>query len=313
MVSVDWRTVGPAIVGVTFLWTAGIKAVAPRTFGRHLTSLGLFPASWVSGAVIATAGVEAFIGAALILGLSPGLLLPSTALLILLLSAVSLWGVRSGRTEDCGCYGGYIQPSIWQSLGLNSFYILLLIVPYWSGNSSAEIHIWKCLLASILAFAFGALALVSSQYGVRNNRPLFDLRPLKPGKRFRASWANGATRGKAGELLVAYLGPDCPHCAGFVKLGNAMNESKNLPKVIGVVGSTPERRDAFIQEKDIRFPVTVLSPSLMSRLTEAVPTAVLVRDGRIERIWVGEAPPDFVDRFRKAFFPDLVTRAGSSV
>jgi hypothetical protein len=42
----------------------------------------------------------------------------------------------------------------------------------------------------------------------------------------------------------------------------------------------------------------------MSRLAQAVPTTLLVEDGKIQRMWIGRMPPEFVERFRRAFFPD---------
>ncbi|MBA3404483.1 MAG: hypothetical protein H0U13_07365 [Gemmatimonadaceae bacterium] len=155
------------------------------------------------------------------------------------------------------------------------------------------------------ALAVGSLAEFARRYPDKHGHALFDLNPIKVGRKWRHSWAGGATFGiTSDEMLVAYLGPDCPYCTNFVTIANAMVQSPRPPRVVGVVGASKERLDSFITDKGIRFPMSTISPTLMGRLAQMVPTAVLVKSGKIERIWVGHMPVDFVDRFKRAFFPD---------
>ncbi|MDQ3081331.1 MAG: hypothetical protein M3R07_03860 [Gemmatimonadota bacterium] len=301
----QWISLGPRIVGATFLWTAVIKAIAPQTFRQHLSSLGWIPENLLWPAVVAAAAFEAGWGVALILGVAPAVLLPATLILLVVFSAISWWGVRSGKAADCGCYGGFIQPSIAQSIGLNSLFAALVLAAWLVPMSATPVVLWTVLVSVAAALAVGGLAEFARRYPDKHGRALFDLNPLKVGRRWRHSWAGGATAGNTSEeMLVAFLGADCPYCTKFVTIANAMVQSPKLPRVVGVVGSSKERLDSFIADKGIRFPMSTISPSLMGRLAQAVPTAVLVKSGRIDRMWVGNMPVDFVDRFRRAFFPD---------
>src|SRR5678815_979746 len=99
------------IVGATLLWTSGIKAFAPQTFRNHLASLGWIPWGFLSPLVSAAAMFEAAWGAVLILGIAPRVILPLSISAFGILSLVAWWSVRSGKADDCGCYGGFIQPS----------------------------------------------------------------------------------------------------------------------------------------------------------------------------------------------------------
>lgn len=301
----DWASLGPRIVGATFVWTAVIKAIAPRTFYQHLSSLGWIPVKLLWPAVTAAAAFEAGWGLALILGLAPAVMLPATIVLLAMFSVISWWGVRSGKATDCGCYGGFIQPSIAQSIGLNTLFAALVAISWAVPAAAAPIAYWKIAASVICALAVAALTEVARRYPARHGRELFDLNPLKAGRAWRHRWAGGATSSAGSdEVLVAYLGANCPYCTRFVTIANAMIQSPALPRVVGVVGSSRESMETFVKEKGIRFPVTTISPSLMGRLAQAVPTAVLVKSGRIDRMWVGDMPVDFVDRFRRAFFPD---------
>lgn len=301
----EWISLGPRIVGATFLWTAVIKAIAPQTFRQHLASLGWIPERLLWSAVVAAAGFEAGWGVALILLVAPAILLPATLVLLAVFSFISWWGVRSGKAADCGCYGGFIQPSIAQSIALNSLFAALVLAAWLVPMTSGPVSLWKVVAAVVAALGAAGLAEAARQYPATHGRDMFDLNPLKVGRKWRHSWAGGATAGNTSdEILVAYLGPDCPFCVKFVTVANAMVQSPMLPRVVGVVGSSKERLDAFIAEKGIRFPMSTISGSLMARIAQAVPTAALVKGGKIERIWVGNMPVDFVERFRRAFFPD---------
>jgi hypothetical protein len=298
-------TIGARLVGATLLWTGIIKAVEPQTFRGHLNSLGWIPWKRLSAAVTASAALETALGAALLFCLFPRVLFPATIAVLAAFSLVTWWSVRTGKVEDCGCYGGYIQPSLVQSIGLNALFAAMVLLAWIRGpldNSGWE---WKVVAIIVTASAAGFFCYYAQRFEQKNGRQLVDRNPLKVGNRWNHSWANGSTAGMTDEFLVGMLGTECPYCGKFVRIANAMLQSPQLPRVVGLVAATEARASSYIEEKGIRFPVTRVSQSLMARLAPAVPTAVLVRDNRIEKVWVGDMPPDFVDRFLIAFFPEV--------
>lgn len=300
-------SLGSRLVGATFLWTAGIKAIAPHTLSRHLMALGWIPRKWIVLAVTAAAALEAGLGIALLVNLAPGLLLPFTFVLLFVLTGIAVWGVRSGKTTDCGCYGGYIQPSIGQSVGLNALFASLIAAAWLSQPHIVAPAVWQVIVAAATVIFFGALTHSAQRFKMKHGRPMIETSPLKVGRRWKHSSAGGATSRVDGEVFVSYLGSNCPHCTRWVKWLNAMHQSPRLPAVVGVMSASKEQLDSYVAEKGIRFPVVTVSQTLMGRLTEAVPTTVLVEAGRIAELWQGGTPPpEFVDRFRRAFFPDPV-------
>ncbi len=293
-----------AAVGATIIWTGVIKAIAPHTFRRHLASLGWIPPKLLSGAVTAAATLEAIWGTALMINVSPGILLPASIVMLAALSTVSWWGVKSGRASDCGCYGGFIQPSIAQSIGLNALFSILLAYAWLVRRDIVAVSTFQIGLVIAVGLLVGSIAEWAQRYERKHGEPKFVASPLKVGAKWNHTWAHNLTRRHDGEFLVALLGPECPYCKQWVKIGNATIQSPTLPKVFGVVGVPAKQRDRFVQEHGIRFPVASISSSLMSRLTQAVPTTMMVDTGTIKHIWVGSMPPEFVQRFRRAFFPD---------
>ena len=302
-----------AVVGLVFLWTAGIKAVAPHTFSKHLATLNLVPRHRLSSAVTAAAALEAAWGIVLIGGVFPSLSLPFSILVLVVLSGISVWGVTSGRVEDCGCYGGFIIPSIRQSLAINASLIGLVGLSMYLTRSGSG-WAWPGVIAAAAGgIGFGALAEYAQRYDRKHGRPRFTPSPLVKNAPWNHAWANGKTRGLSGEVLISFLGVDCPFCQQWVRIANAMLEAPAMPAVLGVVSATAPEREKFIEDNSVRFPIANIPQSLMVRLAGAVPTTVLVEDGRIKDLWVGSPPPDFARRFIRAFFADPAeTQAAAS-
>lgn len=300
---------GPLIVGATFLWAGAIKAVAPHVFQAHVRNFGWIPSRHLDASVIVATALEAGWGMALILGVVPRVVLPLTAVALVILSFVSWWGVRSGRTTDCGCYGGYVVPSIGQSVAMNAALIAITLVAWLAPATAGPTPSWKVFAAIATGGIAGTFAAISLRFLAKNGRFLVDMSPLKPGKTWHARW--GATiPDDGGEHMVSYLGPDCPHCRQWVRVLNAIGHSPGLPQAVGVVAASSNTLDRFVEIAGIRFPMTIIPQSLMSRLVWAVPTTVLVSGGKIQEKWSGQMPPEFFQRFKEAFFPTSVGEPG---
>ena len=293
---------GPVIVGATFLWAGIVKAMAPQVFRAHLLRLGAIPPRLVGAGTVGAAGLEAAWGTALILGVAPAVVLPLTAVLLALLTSVSWWGVRSGRTTDCGCYGGYVVPSLAQSLALNGAFVALTLAAWLLQRGEGRTPSWTILVVAIVGLVVAGLAATALAFISRNGRFMFDPSPLKVGRTWRSRW--GVSIADDGsEHLVSYLGPDCPHCRQWVRVLNAIDQADSLPRVLGIVATSNDNLEKFVEDFGIRFPMTTITQTLMGRLVWGVPTTVLVSHGRIQNWWSGPMPREFFQRFRNAFFP----------
>jgi hypothetical protein len=306
-----WLSIAVRLVGLTFLWTGLIKAIAPRNFQQHLASLALFPFAGLEWIVATVTGVELGLGTALVFGVGLRAIVPMTVILLVILSTVSVWGVQTGKTADCGCYGGYIQPSIWQSLALNVAFATPLVAGLLFLDLRNDWHPFKTAFAMIVGFAGFGFVLVQRSYERKHGRQLIATNPLKVGARWRTSWSGGVKLPANEESMVVFLGPDCPFCHQWVRFLNAIAASPALPSVIGAMGASKSRRDTFIQEHRIKFTTVTISPSLLGRLAPGVPTTVLVVEGRVQDIWMGAMPPAFYDRFKEAFFPSASVLAAA--
>ncbi len=304
--------IGARIVGLTFIWTGAIKAIAPGNFRQHLSRLGWIRQSLLAPAVIAAAAFEAGWGAALVVRLAPQAVLPLTAILLAVFSFISWWGVRSGKTTDCGCYGGYIQPSITQSVGLNSLFIVVVLASWLLPDGSGTFAGWKLAVAVGLAVVAAIYTWIGQRHEMKYGKPLVNTNPLEVGAKWKKSWAASEVTSNEDEVFVSYLGPDCPYCIKWVGFLNAMDKSPTLPRVVGVLGAPRDRVARFVEERGIGFRTVTISQSLMARLAPAVPVTVRVASGKVSDIWVGAMPPELYGRFRDAFFPQAAAAADAN-
>ena len=290
-------------MGLVFLWTAGLKALSPDAFFTHLSQLRFIPSNLIGYAVTLTAAGEAALGTALVTGIMPAIVFPATAALLIALTGFTWYSIASGRVTDCGCYGGMIVPSMPQTLALNGVMIVLVLSGIVAGTLQLVSPIVGTIVVAIVAIAFGGFAWYALWYMRTKGVLLVDLSPLKVGNKWNKQWAANRAADKTGELIVAYLGPDCPFCKMWVPILNALDRSDTMPPIVGIVGGSRERLETFKTSQGIRFSTDIISQSLMNRLVTGVPTTVVVTNGVISDIWKGQMSPEFTERFKAAFFP----------
>jgi hypothetical protein len=297
-------SLGAAVVGVVLIVTALMKVAAPFAFFRHVARLEL--TLGISNRVIVpiAIGIEGALGAALLVRLAPNVVLPITAASFVALTGLTVWSITSGKTADCGCYGGFITPSISQSVALNGIYVLLVIGAWMTMPPQTAGESWRVATVVLAGILFGGTANYALQHEFRTGVALFTPSPLRAGVKWKTAWSGTTPRSPSGELIVTYLGPDCPYCQRWVRALNVIHESSKLPPVTGIMSSPRQTISDFVKETGVRFPVSTISEARMQRLATAVPTTVLIGNDVIQDVWTGaQLSEGFAERFKEVFFP----------
>ncbi|MFP4412716.1 peroxiredoxin family protein [Coleofasciculus sp.] len=291
------------IVGAVLLVTGVVKSLRSQPFILHNYRYGLLPLQIVLPVAIAFIGLESALGVALIFHEFPQWIIPVSIILILILSALNFWSTSSGRTEDCGCYGGLLVITPKQSLLLNLSYILLLAIAWRYPLKDHHTETWQWILALIV------LASTSTMGWLSRNKPLVDFSRLKTGNRWKRRWLKDSPHDlQQGSHFVVFLSKNCPYCKKWIPLLNIMNAQKDLPQVTGIMSLTQEEIETFKSEQRIRFPVVSMDKLLFGYMVEALPTAVLIEDGRISSKWIGRIPEEFINRIKQYYEKALVTK-----
>ncbi|MGF2040163.1 MAG: peroxiredoxin family protein [Nostoc sp. CmiVER01] len=296
------------VVGSVFLVTGVVKALAPTRFIIHISHLQLFPPKVNIGAAIAFTILECILGIALILRLFPQWLFLGTIVLLLLLSSLTYWSTSTKRTDDCGCYNGLIDISPKQSLLLNALYITLMGLA-WFYPVANILTVSQQVTALLISLTTSCLlTAVSYIYFWKQKKPILNLEPLQVNRRWQPQWLKEYPKSlTTGEKLVVFLMPGCPTCKNWLKVLKVVHQRTDLPDVVAGVPQTSEQVQEFVQSNNINFPVVAMNPTVVARLTNAFPTAVLLEDGIIREKWLGVMPLDFVKRVK----PNLSVPSGS--
>ena len=284
------------IVGVIFLITGIVKTLSSKQFILHNLRYGLLPSQVVPQVAITFIGLESALGVALLLYEFPQWLLPGSIILLICLSALTIWSTSSGRTEDCGCYGGLLVIPPKQSILLNLGYIFLLGRAWLYPVADHHTETWQWILALIV------LASASTLSWQSKDKPLVDFSRLKTGKRWKRRWLKDSPQDlQQGSHFVVFLSKDCPYCKKWVPFLNVMNTQKDLPQVMGIMSLTSEEIEVFKSEQMVRFPLVSMDKLLLSYMVDAFPTAVMVEDGVISSKWIGEIPKEFLNRIKQFY------------
>jgi thioredoxin-related protein len=276
------------IVGLVFLVTGTVKALSSRKFVEHISQYGIIPGQIIVPVGVIFIGWEFSLGAALILHVYPQWLVPGTLALLTLLSITIIWSTSSGRTEDCGCYGGLAIITPTQSILLNLGYISVMGLAWYYPVANYETATWKWILSLVLF----VLALISAQKSINN--PVVDLSYLKVGKQWQARWLENSSHDLTqGTHFIVFLGQQCPYCKRWVPLLNVMNAQSHLPNVTAVMTLNDTEIATFKAKHLVHFPVVEMNKLLFGYMAEAVPTAVLVEEGRVESVAIGEIPQKY--------------------
>ncbi|MEM1172931.1 MAG: MauE/DoxX family redox-associated membrane protein [Cyanobacteria bacterium P01_H01_bin.35] len=290
------------IVGIVFLLTGIAKIIEPWKFLRHIAQLGLLKPVFIVPTSITFIAIESALGIALIFRVFPLVIIPLSILLLIGLSILTYWSTSTGKTEDCGCYNGWLEVSPTQSLILNLIYISLLIVAEFLGKYQPTV-LWQWVAVLITLITTYALATGSLKYMQKNGgRPYIDFSPLKENKTWQLEWLGEDSKSlMSGSVILVFMSPQCPQCKNWLNVLMFLQQQDDLPNVAGVVAlnNFDEGQD-FVDNYALNFPVAVVDKKLYEKLRiEAVPTAVVLEDGVIQDKWIGTMPVWFVDKIRQ--------------
>ncbi len=276
------------IVGLVFLVTGVVKALSSGKFTEHIFEYQIFPPQIIKAIAIIFIGIECALGTALILHEFPEWLVPGTAILLVLLSVITLWSTSTGRTEDCGCYGGLAIITPTQSILLNLGYISLMGLAFYYPVANHETLRWEWITALVL-LALGIILAQQSQ-----SEPLVNFSYLKIGKTWKKNWFNNSYQDiDKGSHFLVFLSSECPYCKQWVPLLNIMKANPNLPNVIGIMKLNESEIEEFKLKHLVHFPIVSMNKILLNNMVDEFPTAVLLKDGKIDNISSGEMPEEF--------------------
>jgi hypothetical protein len=283
-------SVACVIIGMAFLAAGVIKALDAERFVTHLRAYALVPERLLPAACLALVALEWSLGASSLARVAPAWTLTGAALLLLGLSALSLWAERAGRVQTCGCYGDVVRLTPWQNAALNLLMVgLAAAALVLERPDPAAPEPWA-IAGTVGAGLLGAgLGWVSLRRG-----PIVDVSAARPGRRWRAEWAALPVEPTRGTWLVGFLKPECLVCRVWARWLERAAEQGDYEGVAAVVAEEADAPSPYV----LRIPTAALPPGEVGRLVRRAPTILVLREGVIAERW-RTIPRDQLDLLKR--------------
>jgi len=272
-------------VGLVLLIAGILKGLDINLFIRQIRDYGI-----ISGRPVLIASawglivVEYGLGVALIFLYRPKIVMPLTAILFLIFAGTTGWAWITDATENCGCYGDWIQHTPGQAV-IENLFLLTATVLAWIGcrhTPAPETRIRAsavtiaCLIGLAMPLAFGL-----PTWEINHSDP-------KP-PRFDPIRVHGLgdVNLNTGGYLIVLMGTDCVHCQEAIPEINALAENPELPMLVALCTSKEADCVEFTEAFLPVFPIGHISDDLFWRLLSDgdLPRTILMEDGLTRHVW----------------------------
>lgn len=281
------------VVGLVLLTSGLSKATDMALFVRQMRDYGFaFHHLLLGAGAWGLIAVEWSLGVALLISYRLRLTLSLTIVLFLIFLGASSWAVFTGATEECGCFGAWLErtpkQAVIEDVILTAATVLALLV-YKPGTSPQRrskpwVVAAACLTGLALPAFFGpSLAWMKQPLSAKDYHPLSILQI--PGKE--------PIDLRRGSYLIILMDANCLHCRKTIPELNELAKADDLPMVIGLCMNEEKQKRSFIEEFQPNFPIGQIGEDAFWRLLGEgeLPRIILFRDRRILKVW-DKAVPD---------------------
>ena len=221
-------------LGLILLAAAVMKSADMELFVRQMRDYGILSNHTLL--VLSAWGVialECTLGAGLLLSYRAGLMLFSTALLLLVFTGAAGWAWLQGTAQDCGCFGAWLKHSPGEA-ALGNLGLLAVTLAAWLGcrrakTARSRVKAWGTALACVIGIG---LPLAFGFSISRLSPPVPDTAGLPVGPLEIQGLEEMNL--DVGAYLVVVMGTDCDHCQAAVPELNTLLDMPDLPPLIAV-------------------------------------------------------------------------------
>ncbi len=279
------------LLGAVLLFSGVLKAADLSAFIREFAAYGIVTQPLAAAlSAWALVGFECALGAALLLGYRPRLVLSATCGLFVLFLGALLWAWHAGTTADCGCFGALVKRSPAQAFAEDVVLLalsLFALAGAWARPAQGRFPRLFLTVAAGLAGLLLPLALGFS--------PAKAIAPPPPGTALPALTLAGpnAPDFSKGDWLLFVMDTSCEHCRNDVPAVNEIAREPGAPKVVALCANENGDVAAFVSMFQPPFSLFSIPRAEFSALLGSAPSTpryLLVKSGRIVKTWDGRAP-----------------------
>lgn len=283
------------LMGVVFVVAGIAKSYEPVLFYWEAISyvelLGANRDLWpqLGRAALILAPVEVLIGAALIVGWRPRIILPVATGMMVLFIALTALAWQQEAQIDCGCFGTLTDRTPAEALVEDVIMLALLLMAWRWGTGRWTTSFGLPAHRLVVGAGIVALGLLVGRFAPESERVASS--DLKPGVRLTGIELKGleGVDLSTGAYLVEVFSPRCGRCKATVPKLNDWADTPGVPQIVAVSEfplDSPYLK-AFVQQMGPRYGIAAISSSDFMRLTwrHGYPRLAYIEDGVIRRVW----------------------------
>ncbi len=271
------------LVGFVFLLSGLLKAIDTAAFADLMSEYG---ATWFGFAAPVIIFVEIFLGIMLVFDFYPKHISCVTAIFLVAVSSIYLYGVAARGITNCGCFGPLtlLNSKPWLTFSRNGILLGMLVptlVRPQEKNKEITIPsvIFMAAIPVVVMFMCGF-----SMHGARclQKQHIFQAKALA-----ESPLAEYVTVHPDSAYLVFAFSYSCPYCQNSIGNVNQYVPMGMADKVIGLAVEDSVARARFERLFETDFEIREISALQMYRLSNTMPTTFFIRHDSIISQYTG--------------------------
>lgn len=273
------------IVGLVFLLSGLLKAIDTAAFADLMSEYG---ATWFGLASPLIIFIEIFLGIMLVFDFYSKPISWATAIFLLVVSSIYLYGVTSRGITNCGCFGpiSWLNSKPWLTFTRNSILLAMLLptlIKPKPQEKSSVITIPSVIFLAVIA----VIVMFMCGFSMHGAKCLQKQNVFQPIALAESPLSEYVTVHPDSTYLVFAFSYSCPYCQNSIGNVNQYVPMGMVDRVIGITVEDSVARERFDRLFDTNFEIGEISKLSMYRLTNTLPTTFFIRHDSIVSQYTG--------------------------
>ena len=273
------------IVGTIFLLSGLLKAIDASAFADMMSRYG---ATWLGLGAPFIILAEVIIGLLLVFGIHPKYTAIASAALIILVSAVYIYGIFAKGITDCGCFGPltWLNSKPWLTFLRNAILLGMLVPSLFTSDATKQASIstiaFMATIATIIMFMCG--------FSFRGAKCTQKYANFQPTQLVENPLSDHISIHPDSTYLVFAFSYTCPYCQNSIGNVNQFQQMGMVDRVIGLALNDSIGKERFYRLFDVNFEVREIPALSMMQISTTLPTAFYIRHDTIIHQFTGMIP-----------------------
>lgn len=270
------------VVGAVFILSGILKSIDTAAFADLMSSYGW---SWFGYGAPVIIGVEVLLGLLLLFNIAPRWIAGATAVFIVGVSSIFLYGVLGLGITNCGCFGplSLLNSKPWLTFTRNAVLIALLVPSLVKPQEGKPLKVVPVIVMALVMMVVMMMC-GWSIHGAECVQPAHSFEPVRVEESELADYIHTSPDSTYFVFAFSYT---CPFCQNSVANVNQYLTMGVVDKVIGIALEDPEGRERFERLFDVDFEIQEISELKMVMLTGTLPTVWRIRQDSIINSYSG--------------------------